>query len=604
MAAITTLASANINIMNGGTIRDILIVDKGVINTMNGGQITGTMSGGIIQYMYGGSINEMTGDARIKNMLGGTILSATGGDIEIVNGLNAKITTLSGTTIDSFINGEIDTMSGGTITNMSGGTIGSMTGGNVTVTGNVGLGGLNSSGTLAINNGGYLNYQGTGDASIKDLTLDGGAFATVPDSSTFSNLIITGNYVSNGGTIALKIGLDGDNSQKDMVVFANGATLNAADTTYLSLTDMLGGSGTNRSTGNGIKIVDIQDGQTTNANTFQLAGGQIDNTAYVYKLFQGATDGSDNNSFFLRSTGTYSDAYKTMLAIPEVNMFRVNTALNSLHKRLGDVRRDEGQLGMWARTYGKDLTVKDHAKLKVDFMGVEVGADGTLDTDGHGTYILGFMGGYTDTNNIKNTYSDGRVDGDGRAWSLGAYSTWLCNDFYIDTAFRTFWGQDKYSMRDAGNNIMTFKPNVVSYAASVETGQEFNFNDMFVEPSLKVSYAYSEGDDMHVRGGYELDYDHIQSLRVRAGMMMGMNLFCDDIKPFMNIGVYREFLGKSNVTYDFVEHKTDLSGMGGDVGLGVNVAVSNNSQLYGEVTYEYGKNYNARGFNLGYRLSF
>ena len=112
-----------------------------------------------------------------------------------------------------------------------------------------------------------------------------------------TTVLTTGNYIGQGGTIAMNTFLGTDSSPSDRLVIQGGT---ATGNSFLRFTNA-GGPGA-LTTANGILVVDAVNGATTATGAFTMANPELRAGAFDYRLFQGGPDGSDPNNWFLRST--------------------------------------------------------------------------------------------------------------------------------------------------------------------------------------------------------------------------------------------------------------------------------------------------------------
>lgn len=76
-------------------------------------------------------------------------------------------------------------------------------------------------------------------------------------------------------------------------------------------------------------------------------------------------------------------------------------------------------------------------------------------------------------------------------------------------------------------------------------------------------------------------------------------------KPFAELGVYNEWMGKTKIKYADTNLTTsDLSGLGIETSVGLNANLWENAYLYGAFTWETGKAYTSYLLNAGVRVSF
>lgn len=256
--------------------------------------------------------------------------SANGG----VRGINAVTTAGHSIAINTTSLGAIQGVSG-TWTSLAIQAVGGPT----TITNNGALTGvvhLDSSGFVnSIINGGTWNTLGAGNAfgSAGTITNNAGGMivtsmpgAVAPVTTTFSGLasftnaglismhngvagdqtVITGNFVGRGGSVAMDVALGADNSAADQLVFKGG---NASGTTSLLIYNA-GGLGA-LTTADGIQVVKVQNGGTTDPTAFQL-GRSVIAGAYTYSLFYGGNSATGGNpadqDWYLRSTLTPAPA--------------------------------------------------------------------------------------------------------------------------------------------------------------------------------------------------------------------------------------------------------------------------------------------------------
>ena len=186
----------------------------------------------------------------------------------------------------------------------------------------------------------------------------------------------------------------------------------------------------------------VANGATVNG-TFSLLGDQWDEGGYIYKLFQGTEEG-EGLDYYLRGTRAVTDAFKAMLNMPVMNVVIAQTGMNSLQKRMGDLRtlgESDKHQGVWVRSYYKDLSVKDLIKTDMSLFGAEAGYDWLFRADEPTKLYAGVMVGYVNANDIKTHKDNGTYDkGDGTSPSVGIYATLLNEDgWFIDLAARNFW---------------------------------------------------------------------------------------------------------------------------------------------------------------------
>src|SRR5690606_28950173 len=142
-------------------------------------------------------------------------------------------------------------------------------------------------GQIDLSNAGL--WTNTGDSVLTSLSNSGTVTYTVPVGGTYKTVTV-GNFVGQGGQINLNTWLGDDGSPSDRLVIAGGS---ATGSTRLGIANTGGGGA--RTTGNGILVVDAQNGATTGTGAFSLAG-PVSAGAYDYSLVRRA-----NQSWYLSS---------------------------------------------------------------------------------------------------------------------------------------------------------------------------------------------------------------------------------------------------------------------------------------------------------------
>ncbi|MFV0626485.1 MAG: autotransporter outer membrane beta-barrel domain-containing protein [Alphaproteobacteria bacterium] len=427
--------------------------------------------------------------------------------------------------------------------------------------------------------------------------------------STAYNTLTVKNYVGTNSTVYMNTYLGGDSSPTDKIVIDGGS---ATGKTVLNITNR-GGSGEKNV--DGIKVVDAQNGAIVANGSFSLYGGKLDTGGYEYKLYQGNTSGTDTNSMYLRTNGELTDIAKGMGNVPSLTLNLAKAGMNSLHKRMGELRtaNDQDVNGAWVRSYGRHLTVNDKIDSKINLYGVEGGYDHRIDTDNlSGKFYLGGMIGYLHTESVKTKSIDG--NGSGNTPSVGAYATWIGNDgWFVDGVFRYFW--EDLDMRSHASNGQVVQYNVKREMAafSLEAGKQMKFctkhcsGNFIVEPKVEVGYDVAQGKTFRTNLGDELRYGDTKSFSGKASIMFGYEYLIqyDMIaQPYIQFGVLREFEGKTKINYASATYDSALGGTSYEVGGGGFLKMSKHSSFYSEFLYEKGSKVEAISGNIGFRYTW
>jgi outer membrane autotransporter protein len=131
--------------------------------------------------------------------------------------------------------------------------------------------------------------------SVVDFPMTAALSAAPTDAASYRTVTVAGNYVGNQGTIALNTYLADDDAPSDRLVIDGGS---ASGHTLLLINNTGGPGAVTRA--NGIPVVDAINSAITSSDAFALSG-ELRAGAYDYALFRGAVDGSNAESWYLRS---------------------------------------------------------------------------------------------------------------------------------------------------------------------------------------------------------------------------------------------------------------------------------------------------------------
>jgi len=381
-----------------------------------------------------------------------------------------------------------------------------------------------------ITNFGTLGGSGT---IVGDVTSSG----TVAPGNSIGTLTIAGNYIGNGGTLAIESVLAGDASPTDRLV----VTGNTSGTTSVKVTN-LGGGGAQ--TVEGIKIVDVGG---TSAGTFSLLGDYVfqgDQAvvggAYAYRLYQNGIATPADGDWYLRSALLNPDASAGPLYQPGVPLYEAYpqlllalNGLSTLQQRVGDrYWKDDGKAtpqsgpdNIWLRTEGMHASIEPDRATTVDsydydMFKLEGGLDGELYQDQAGRLIGGLTVHYgTISGDIDSLYGNGDIDTTGAG--LGATLTWYGdNGFYADAQSQITWF-DSDLKSDLVDGAMESGNNGFGYALGIETGRRFSASGPWsITPQAQLVYSSVDFDTFNDRFGARVSLDDGDSLVGRLGVAL------------------------------------------------------------------------------------
>ena len=330
----------------------------------------------------------------------------------------------------------------------------------------------------------------------------------------------------------------------------------------------------------------------------------------------------------------YAEPVSGYVQMPTADMELGFTTIGTLHERRGENQTynitgsnntalGSDQQQTWGRVLVKHLD-KD-GKKRLNTAGnqsvLQIGHDFILD-ENEKTGIRRHIGGYVayghnendfrDQYRAKNGYIvDDHYTGKGRtdAVSVGGYGTFYGNNGgYVDLVGQVTYLRNKYNAR----SNESVHQNGWGAALSAETGKSFIVygNNWFVEPQAQLVYQYLSLDDFNDRIRH-VDQHDPSALRGRVGMRFGYNGDTRDNLPSSS------FYGIANIWHDFVNPKSvdigrdklkeDYAKTWGEVGLGIQLPITRQSNFYSDIRYE--KNFGSdkrKGFKgtMGYKYTW
>lgn len=608
----TTIHGGNQDVSPGGVASNTTINEGGLQNVSSGAVVSATI-------VAGGTQNVSSGGKSYN------VVQYSGGNVNVtVQGVDTS-TYVSGTNAS----GEVFTLQNGVASNFilyAGGLQNVSSGGvasNTLVAG--GVQHVYSSGVASnttLNSGAVNLYKG---GLISGLNATGGDLNVYGNNTLQGNIKLADAQVNINHTTGMNT-LGIENLSANNAVFNMDVDLEAQTADKLNITDSYSGeaklnltnvaSAAQKTTGDGIKLVEFADTATVNG-TFDLLGGKWDEGGYVYKLAQGTAAGTGRD-YYLRFTQELTDTFKTMLNVPIVNVLIAQTGMNSLQKRLGDLRamdNTQAKQGVWVRSYYKDMTVDDLIKTDANLFGAEAGYDWLFRAEEPTKLYAGVLVGFVSTRNIKTKKSNGMYDkGDGEAPGVGVYATLLNeNGWFVDMAARNFWSKLDMKNHSATGTELAYKPNRNVLAASMEVGKSINnelARNKFIrlEPKVEVGYMHASAENASVGNtGNDIRYNAANYVNAKAGVLLAYNAVRDNgllIEPLLELAYRYEFSGKGDISYAGATEKSDLSGGTLEVNAGLDMQLTKNLYWYGLGSYEAGNKVKGWGVYAGIRYAF
>ena len=455
-----------------------------------------------------------------------------------------------------------------------------------------------------ISNGSILHFMN--NAQVDRLSLTSEARLDLRKAGPFVPNSVTVKELTSDGTAVVAMQTDGTTA--DLLTVSGSAT----GLTTLDM-DTVGNNPTRQQ----IEVVHMAN--ATGDISFRLANDRIDIGAHEYKLTQ-----EPDTNWYLKTDGDLTKSAKTVQSLPALHLSIVNAGLNELRKRMGDLRSSNpcAPVGAWVRGYGKHLRIHEKVGAKMDLAGVEGGFDMMFHAL-NGRVYMGVMGGYLFSDNVRVHQSDQpEAKGNAKAPTAGVYATWIedGSKWFVDLTARHFWVQTDLNRIVQNDDLNGYDVKRRFWAVTAETGRVFDVDAptfmnigtkhasvIAIEPKVEVRYTNGQAKEFNMSLGEGGSVDETHSLTTHLTLQTTYlpNGTESIWKPFAELGVYNEWMGKTKIKYADTNLTTsDLSGLGIETSVGLNANLWENAYLYGAFTWETGKAYTSYLLNAGVRVSF
>ncbi|MFY1779973.1 calcium-binding autotransporter Cah, partial [Escherichia coli] len=334
------------------------------------------------------------------------------------------------------------------------------------------------------------------------------------DSPVTFHKLTTNNLTGQGGTINMRVRLDGSNASDQLVINGGQAT----GKTWLAFTNVGNSNLGVATSGQGIRVVDAQNGATTEEGAFALSR-PLQAGAFNYTLNR-----DSDEDWYLRSENAYRAEvplyasmltqamdYDRILAGSRSHQTGVNGENNSVrlsiqgghlgHDNNGGIAR--GATPESSGSYGLVRLEGDLLRTEVAGMSLTTGVYGAA---GHSSV------------DVKN--DDGSRAGTVRddAGSLGGYLNLVhtSSGLWADIV-----AQGTHHSMKASSDNNDFRARGWGWLGSLETGLPFSITDnLMLEPQLQYTWQGLSLDDGQDNAGY-VKFGHGSAQHVRAGFRLG-----------------------------------------------------------------------------------
>ena len=461
---------------------------------------------------------------------------------------------------------------------------------------------------------------------------------------------------------------DGSSTDNTVITYLNNATLGFGSPAAGQNVGRSINGGTLRLAGsNTFKVAADLSNVTPNADKFtfaKLAADSSTATQYITVGYDKAFDGSRLNSFigevtvltvtdlepgqnlnnFIGKESVMDDPLTRFLATPTVtvdgndvkitqiafeeagasetvmtaadaqmamgSMWRIEG--NNLMKRMGELRSDKeaAKGGVWARYYRGELSADSayDRNFSQDYTAFQGGIDKVQDFKG-GKLYTGIAVNRIDSN-AGYTAGSGELSSTG----VGVYASWLgSKGHYLDVIARGSKLTNDFKLVDLSGNAAKADYDTWAYGISAEYGYRQQLNaGWFIEPQAELSLSHIGSADYTMSNGGRIENDGVDSAVVRLGFLGGKEFTIGGhpSNAYVKASALHDFGGNGGATgyygNDSLALQTgDLTGTWYEIGLGANLGIAKNSNLYFDALKTFGGNLRTDWqFNAGLRFTF
>ena len=280
--------------------------------------------------------------------------------------------------------------------------------------------------------------------------------------------------------------------------------------------------------------------------------------------------------------------------------------LDTLHKRMGEIRNYEDAKGVWFRSAAGELKSDvANSSFENNYYMLQLGYD-EKKTTAKGDWFTGIAVSRRE-NNID--FLNG--DGESENYGLSLYKSFAGKDnSYFDLIGKYTYLDTDYKLH---SNSATMKADYNTWAGtlSAEYGKKYsNQNDKwYITPHVQLNYTYVNGKDYTTNTNVRVEQDNINSLIGRLGVYAGKDF--ENGSHYLKLAVLNEFMGDYGATITGAD--TTLSkkvdgkdtwmelGIGGSFELGD----SGKTHIYYDIERTFGSKYETQWQGtLGLRVSF
>ena len=277
--------------------------------------------------------------------------------------------------------------------------------------------------------------------------------------------------------------------------------------------------------------------------------------------------------------------------------------LDTLHKRLGDIKNYNETSGVWFRTSAGKMK---HSSVENKFSMIQVGSDKVHNFE-TGKWLTGAAFQYR--------YSDMNLNNDGtgksNAYAGSLYNSWVSkNNQYFDLVGKFTFIDSEMKTKDKFENKVSGSYDSGAGSISLEYGKKLISRNekYFLQPNAQMTYTYLGKSSYTTNTKLRIKNSSVNSTVGRLGAYSGYNNL-NNLSLFTKFNVAREFSADYDTTVKGLDttltKKNTSKETWYEIGLGFDYKVKDYFNIYGELERTIDAKYELElQGTLGFRYSF
>ncbi len=275
---------------------------------------------------------------------------------------------------------------------------------------------------------------------------------------------------------------------------------------------------------------------------------------------------------------------------------------NSLRKRLGEINREinvaEETGNIWGQYARGKQSLATGRRVELQHNSFRLGYDRGFEL-GEGKL---YRGAFVSRIDGDGTYERG--SGTHRSTTLGLYQTWQgAKGHYYDVVLRQGKLTATYNVTDLSSNYST-----ANYASWLTTlSGEYGYkkdlgSNLYLEPSGELIVGRVGGASFTTSKKMAVTMDATRHLVTRVGLALSKQW--QQQEAYVKFNYYHDFAGGGGVTTGTVRYEKEQPTNWWEIGVGGQLELSKDCQLYGEIYKNLGAVRSSASFSLGARWRF